>query len=486
MLDYKEFFRNWTLLFAWLSFAWLRLYGQDGSLDGSFQSPLFKVPVSIIAVESDSRILYVVAEDNSRFSIGRLTSTGGAVATLNLGDGPQTITSAIDVGTIHIPGATNPATINVVKPLANGQFLVGGTFSHFNKVARKLLVRLDANGAVDPSFNPANGFKGDNISSIVVADGGRIYVAGKFSKFGNVDRNVGLVRLNPDGTLDSSFGDSTISFGATVSGFTLQPDGRALIDAAYANASFQATYQVYRLGLNGGLDGGFVSGAGTPVTPAPLWHALLPNGQILVTGGSGFYNGVAVNKTLFRLQSDGTVDGAFPGLSLALSNVGGLVSRFLPAANGAVYMGGAFDAVNGQIRHGLARLKADGTLDPSFVPAVYVIPSPEALVLQPDGKILAVSTVIVGAEVKYNIVRLNGSGGTPPLGLQLGQLKLLSGGRFQLPVTGGPTTVIIEASANLTSWQRLATNSVLNGVVSFTDPSANLSSTHYYRLLTPP
>lgn len=468
-----------------ICFASVRgLFGQDGSLDAAFQSPQFPLPVAIIQVEASGKILYV---DGARGTVGRLTSTGGIEDSIKIGDGPQSITAPIDVGTIHIPGATNAATIDAILPLANGQILVGGSFSHFNKVGRKLLVRLNADGTVDSSFNQGAGFEGENIYSLALGSGGRVYAGGKFKKFNGASRNVAIVRLNPDGSLDSSFADSTISFGASVTDISIQPDGKVLIDAAYANASFQATVQLYRLGADGGLDGTFAQGAGTPILPAgPFRHGLMNNGQVLACGGSGTYNGAKVNSSLFRLNSDGTVDGSYAGYALGLVNVGGLIGKFLPMENGNVYVSGAFDRVDGQALLGLARFHADGTLDPSFVPAVAVSTAPGAVTAQPDGKLLVVTTVITGVTPKYVIARLNGGGGAvAPVGPRIGPVTMLSGGAFQLPVAGA-TNVVVQASSNLASWSNLSTNRVANGLISFTDPLAVSLRARLYRLLVAP
>ena len=464
----------------------MRALGQEGAVDGSFQSPLFDLAVPLIAVETDGRVLCGYTPDAIHYSIKRLTSTGAADAPLNLGDGPESITAAIDVGTLHIPGATNAASITVVKPLPNGQILVAGTFSHFNKVARKLLVRLNQDGSVDPSFNTSNGFQGSDVSNLVLADAGKIYAGGKFTKFGASTRNVGLVRLNEDGTLDASFVDGTISFGANATGLSLQPDGKPLIDAAYANSSFQATMQVYRLGANGGLDAGFFQATGTPVATGPLKHASLPSGQILVTGGTTVYNGASVNNALFRLNTDGTLDTGFVGLTLGLSNVGGYIGRFMPTPSGSVYISGAFDTVNGQPRHSLARLKPDGTLDPNFAPEAYISPSPGALALQPDGKILACAIAPTTTGAKYQIIRLNGSGNVPVERPTLGGLTLLGGGTNQIQV-GIAGTVVVQGTTDLTNWQAILTNSAPGGgALKFVDPFASQSNARFYRLLAIP
>lgn len=460
---------------------------QDGAVDGTFQGPPFDGPVPLIALEASGKVLYAHAPDNFRYRLGRLTTTGAPEDSVSIGLGPESITAPIDVGTIHLPGTTNAGTINAIQPLPNGQILVGGSFSHFDRVARRLLVRLNADGSVDGTFHQGSGFEGDSIYGLALGAGGKIYAGGKFSKFNGSSRNVGLVRLNADGSLDASFVDSVISFGATVTSVSLQSDGKPLIEAAYANSSFQATRQLYRLAANGGLDSTFAQGGGTPAVAAGLQHGLMSNGQILLAGGNGTYNGATVNSSLFRLNANGTIDASYPGLLVKLVNVTGLIGRFLPAPDGRIYFSGAFDKVAGQSLLGLGRLNADGTLDPTFVPGAPVTASPGALALQPDGKILA-GALISGVQPKWTIVRLHGAGHavSPGQGPTIGPVTFQKGGVVQFPVSGPASKVVIQASANLTAWTSLLTNAVANGTVSFTDPQVATSTARFYRLLVSP
>jgi hypothetical protein len=129
-------------------------------------------------------------------------------------------------------------------------------------------------------------------------------------------------------------------------------------------------------------------------------------------------------------------------------------------------------------------MNADGTLDTAFVPGAFVSPSPGALALQPDGKLLACASTIVGVATKFIIVRLNGSGGSPPPP-RIGRATLSPGGAVQFQVSDA-TTVIIQSSANLTNWTSVSTNTVSAGSVSFTDALAPLSRASFYRLILVP
>src|SRR4051794_41071388 len=116
---------RWSVVLGLTVAKVLSLYAQDGSLDTSFQSPQFGLPIPIIAVEADGKVFYATTPDGIHFTIGRLTATGLPEASIPLGGGPQSIPPPIDFGSIHLPGATNPASIKVLLPLANGQILVG-------------------------------------------------------------------------------------------------------------------------------------------------------------------------------------------------------------------------------------------------------------------------------------------------------------------------------------------------------------------------
>ena len=92
---------------------------------------------------------------------------------------------------------------NALVVLPNGQILMGGDFMTVNGRPRRLLVRLNPDGTVDESFNTPfdrNGFA----ASLVPLPDGRVLVAGMLS-ITNTPGRQNLVRLNADGSWDRSF-----------------------------------------------------------------------------------------------------------------------------------------------------------------------------------------------------------------------------------------------------------------------------------------
>jgi uncharacterized delta-60 repeat protein len=99
-----------------------------------------------------------------------------------------------------LPSWSGPQALAV---LPNGQILMGGDFMTVNSRPRRLLARLNPDGTVDESFNTAFDRNGCVVSLVPLPDG-RLLVAGMLS-ITNTPGRHNLVRLNADGSQDRSF-----------------------------------------------------------------------------------------------------------------------------------------------------------------------------------------------------------------------------------------------------------------------------------------
>ena len=124
------------------------------------------------------------------------------------------------------PGANASVTAVAVQP--DGKILVGGNFTMLGgggtgTTPRNFIGRLNADGLLDTSFNPG---ANDTVSAVVVQPDGKILVAGHFTMLGGggtgtTPRNR-IGRLNADGSLDESFNPAA---NYDVSALALQADG---------------------------------------------------------------------------------------------------------------------------------------------------------------------------------------------------------------------------------------------------------------------
>ncbi len=329
--------------------------------------------VNEFAVQPDGKVVVTGSFDH----FGAAVANG--VARLNA-DGSLDPTFNVGAGlNANAPDFSEGVTVAVQ---ADGKILVGGYFTTFNGLPFNGLVRLNANGTLDTSF--PNLAAGSYAEGLVVQPDGKLLVSGGVMLNGT---SYGLVRLNPNGSLDAGFATSFTSGEVSAAGLgqavVLQPDGKVLVSGYFSNGA--GNTNVVRLNANGTLDAGFQAPAGNVAVPNAL--GLQPNGSVLLGGPPTVSPSTEI--PLLRLSSTGTADPAFaPRLQVA-----GTVAALVRQPDGRLIIGGSFTEIGGLTAHRLARLTATGALDAGYTAATGVLPAPvTSLALQPDGKVLAGTT----------------------------------------------------------------------------------------------
>ncbi len=232
---------------------------------------------------------------------------------------------------------------------------------------RVAVARLNPNGSLDTTFSGDGRvrFSWGAISratSVLVLPSGKLLLGG-FS--GPEGGNVQLARLNPSGALDTTFGTggkAAIDFGGDDFGTALarQANGRILV----AGRSTTAGAIVARVMANGALDPTFATGGKLTLGAGSLSAVLVqPDRRIVVAGNAA---GPAM-MTVTRLKTDGSPDTTFDGDGTSMIDFGSLAD----AANDAVLQPDGRIVVAGYTQAtatppAVARLNADGSLDATF------------------------------------------------------------------------------------------------------------------------
>lgn len=173
-----------------------------------------------------------------------------------------------------------------------------------------------------------------------------------------------------------------------------RPSGGVVVGGVFSNFNGRSSISVAGLRADGTFEPGFNIGTGpsgpTPsVSPDVRLIERLPSGHFLVAGNHSSFNGVAA-PALTRLHPDGAVDPAFRLTGFATL---GAVTRMLRQPDGRWLIAGQFSATNPISINGLARIEADGTLDPSFRPLTGVAnpgsaPGVLSMALLPDNRVV--------------------------------------------------------------------------------------------------
>jgi uncharacterized delta-60 repeat protein len=269
--------------------------------------------------------------------------------------------------------------VNAIVVQPDGKILVGGTFTTFNGQPTDPLLRLNADGTLDRTFLSGLPFPYSNtVTSLLVQPDGKILVTGALG-------TTGIVRLTANGYPDTSFTAPTYPNGYAVGNLDtsvqLQPDGKIIFFGTF-NPYGNAAESIVRLNPDGSLDSSFTAGSNGAANSV-YTLGLQRDGSLWIGGNFDSLNNR--EAALGRLTSTGAIDAAF---TPKIQNPG-VVTALARQADGRLLVGGYFSEFSGAPVHHLVRLSATGTLDAAFAAAAQpTLGQVTALALQADGKVL--------------------------------------------------------------------------------------------------
>ena len=444
-------------------------YNPDGSLDATFDGDGWTVtPFSTF----DDIVLRVKSAPGGKV-VAAGSTAGGQTQDLALArynaDGTLDTTFSGDGKVIHglsrrnssgtIAPTSEQATGLAVQPDGSAVVITESAFPGFsNTLPQTWLVRFTPAGDADTSFGPdANGSVvvpelDEGLAVAIQPADGYIVAGGSVSNETSGFGDFGVVRFDPSGNLDGSFGPNfngvaTADFLDT--GFNtptaaaMQADGKVVIGgfSLVRNGNLR-DITFARLNTDGSLDptfgeGGIVRidlapGAGADIGERVGAVAIDPDGRIVFAGTiDDLANGGADDLLVGRLNPDGSLDSSFGfGTGMVTIAIGSnpaaseTANDLVVQPDGKIVVVGEY-APSTTVREFLAvRLEPDGNLDTGFGPdfnGVHRIPvgtgnnaTAEAVVVAPDQDTVGFDLVIAGVAVSTNqqfaLVRLNENG----------------------------------------------------------------------------
>ncbi|RTY76280.1 T9SS type A sorting domain-containing protein [Flavobacterium sp. LS1R10] len=312
----------------------------DGAIDLTFNSGIgFNAPVNILFLQSDGKILvggnFTSYNGTIQNHIIRLNTDGSVDASFNIGSGFNDRVTSIAVQ-------------------SDGKILIGGYFTLYNGSAKNYLIRLLTNGSIDTTFNSGTGFNA-YVNTIAIQSNGKILAGGEFTSYnGNTQNHI--TRLNSNGSLDTSFNIGT-GFWLRVLTLVLQNDGKILVGGLFTFYNNLNQNHLIRLNTDGTKDTSFNIGNGPDAYVSSF--ALQPDGKIIIGGYFTTYNYDVIKQNyITRLNTDGTRDTGFNS-GIGFNNY---VYVLALQSDGNLLVGGAFDSYNNKSSVGLIRLFTNNTL----------------------------------------------------------------------------------------------------------------------------
>lgn len=370
--------RNKIIIFAFILLT-SKVDAQPGTLDLTFGGSGYVITKLSngtdmgydIAIQNDQKIVVVGTSDGDGrdFSIVRYNTNGTLDS--SFGTDGKIITPVV-------PSYNDIAFAIVIQN--DGKIVVAGESSD-GSVYDISIIRYNINGTLDTSFgiggkvtydlNNTN----DKVRSLALQSDGKIIVTGY--AFANTIPDVGIIRCNTDGSIDSAFGTNgriithigSPTTRTQAESVIVQPDGKIIIVAnpAIANCDFA----LLRYNCNGSLDSTYGNNGVAFINIANsysyyAYDAVLQNdGKIVVSGHiSGSQNGYFAA----RFNTNGSLD-------ILFGTSGVVITNFALAAHGygialdhnekiIVVGGSTYQAPNSGFA--LARYNTNGTLDSAF------------------------------------------------------------------------------------------------------------------------
>ena len=398
-------------------------FGRNGKVVTAV-GPGDSIPYALI-VEPDGKLV-AAGESGKGLALARYKRDGSLDTSFGRGG---KVTTAIR-------GGSGSAGALVLQP--DGKLVAAGQSNNGSKPSVFTLVRYHANGSLDTSFGrggkvtTAIGSGGSSASALVLQPDRKLVAVGS-SKSGSVENgsvkeSFALARYNPDGGLDTSFGrggkvTTAIGLGDSA-GYEVvrQPDGKLVVagetDGGLLPNGFRATdFALVRYNRDGSLDTSF--GRGGKVTTVIGRSGSFAGALILqldgrlVAAGSSTSNGLRYDFALVRYKRDGSLDTSFGRggkVTTAIGSGGSSASALVLQPDGKLVAAGQSSSASPTSGvFALARYNTNGTLDTSFGHSGKVttavgpgVSLAGSLVLRPDGKLIAAGSWETGSFTKYS------------------------------------------------------------------------------------
>ncbi len=424
------FFLILTVLFG------TNLKAQDGQLDKTFNSTgiatttltgIGGIGMSGTAystlIQKDGKIVLVgTIGDGSQsfFCVMRYNQNGTIDSTFGI--------NGID--TTAIGYTDDEAFCGLLQPdgkiIAAGYTSIGGAGSQRNFA----LVRYNTDGSRDSTFG-SNGIvstsisqSDDEIHSLTIQGDGKIVAAG--SSFEVISNQAvyafALVRYNPNGSIDSTFGTKGIITNALIlsgkieyfniaNSVLIQNDGKIVIGGYTGNITDGKYYfAVLRFDANGNADNTFgssgISLAFVGDTNEEINSIALQSDGKIIAGGfseNTYQGGIEDDFTLIRFNQDGSIDNSFGSGGVSVTSIGhnnDRINAVTVESDDKIVVAGFSYNSQGSNLFALARYNSNGSLDNTFgnagITTTDVGPfntggddKANSVAIQSDGKIVA-------------------------------------------------------------------------------------------------
>lgn len=307
-----------------------------------------------------------------------------------------------EISNTYYSGDFNMTTFHIEKD-SLGRILVAGSMRNPTlplQPAQTVVRFLSDGSTIDPTF--LTGSLTASINGMVVNSDNSVIVT-----FQNTpSATTGIRKYLSDGTLDPGFTSTGVPLSASyIRGSKKGLDGNVIVFGGFTTFNGVARNRIVRiLSTNGSLDPGFTIGTGA--NNQVFNAAIQSDGKIICIGFLTSYNGNTVGR-IARINTDGSFDATFlQGTGFNNSAYGIHVM-----SDDKIIVTGEFTEYDGVAANGFVRLNSDGTRDVSYILPHVLGSGPTAISSDADGNIYIgggpSNSFVIYNSVLYRLLKLD-------------------------------------------------------------------------------
>lgn len=284
--------------------------------------------------------------------------------------------------------------------LDNGNVLIGGRYGQYKGLVREGLAMASQNGVISANFSPK--LQRTGLIRTVIPTGQKYLIGGDFNRVNGFNA-INLARLNPDGSLDPTFNQTSIPSNKPVNGMTVQQDGKILVATSASSLDVVPHDPIQRLNTNGSRDLTFRIASSIDLLGNFIGFRELPGGDILAFGSfsiipeNGFYRHLGV------FSSTGTLIPDLPSI-ISASNISDVYVN-----NGQIMLAGRNISVNGSPAQSVVYIDQNGDPVNGFTNNLPTNANLRRIFPQPNGDFILSGQIPEGNDYR-DLVRIRPDG----------------------------------------------------------------------------
>ena len=365
---------------------------ENGVPQNEISTPHLPAPISIVHRQPDGKYLIVTEKTDAHrfhYSVNTFLTRLNPDGTVDSEFHPQAIGQHVQSGF----GYYAVAEVEAVSLQPDGKIWIAGWFVSYNGTSRTNLARLNADGALDLSFDPGEGPDG-RVAKVYPQPNNRAILLGDFAAISGFPR-PNVARVFTDGTTIGAirFREATMTVGEVQGSADISVlrygDARDSMEVSYVAHIRRPGVENPQTLLGGSLQ--FGAAETEKIIAVPLGENSIAEDdrtiEISLAVRSDLPRPSPLIITVMDDEKPGSLDFSFSvdSTSAAYSD---WTRGTTIQTDGLVLMAGTFKSKDGQEVTGIVRFRDNGELDSDFRPTLETDAFVNEIAIQPDGMII--------------------------------------------------------------------------------------------------